>query len=653
MAQVDRATTALLGAPGVLSARAVDVGASREARRRRRLWRLATTLAVPNLWLWYRMADGRPFNLFALPHLDPVELLPLVLIIMLPLAIIAPYFMGGRSPHVTYDADQIPVTLDDVKGIDPIKEEVVRSLNLFLAHKTFANEMGGTPRRGLLFEGAPGTGKTYLAKAMAHEAGVPFLFVSATAFQSMFYGATARKIRSYFKELRKAARESGGAIGFIEEIDAIAMRRGGLSSMTPGSSVTSFDPPPFVPATVLAAVTNPSMISEGTGGVVNELLIQLQSFDEPTGVQKLAARMIDYGNSLLPAQHQVRKPAPPATNVLLIAATNRADNHDPAQLRPGRFDRRLSFELPAKAARRELVDFFLARKAHEPELDDDEKRDMLAALTGGYTPVMIEHLFDEALVSAVRRSAPAMTWKDVETARLTEEVGLKQPVAYTERERVLIATHESGHAVAAYLTPVERRLEVLSIVKRRNALGLLAHGDANEEYTRSRTDMLSFIQIALAGLCAEEMWFGESSTGPGGDLLYATNLAAEMVGSVGMTGSLVSFAAVQNSGLNDTNIVGRVLADAEGRARVDGLLHEQKAAVQELLERNRHLVEALRDALLEREELVGREITDVLEAATIPARTPARARTPKPAGRVPRRSMVDLREDAATAPVDA
>ncbi len=654
MAQVDRSiTSALLGAPGVLAAHTADVGRTREARRRRKLWRLAALLAVPNAWLWYRTLDGRPFNVFAVPHVSMIDILPIVLILSLPIAIIAPYLIGGRSPHVSYDADQIPVSLADVKGIDAIKEEVVRSLNLFLAHKTFAAEMGGTPRRGLLFEGAPGTGKTHLAKAMAHEAGVPFLFVSATAFQSMFYGATARKIRSYFKALRKAARESGGAIGFIEEIDAIASRRSGLS-MTPESGVTGFEPPPFLPALPGVTVVNRSMMSEGTGGVVNELLVQMQSFDELTGSQRLAGKLVDAVNSLLPATRQLRKPVPPSTNVLLIAATNRADNLDPALLRPGRFDRRLAFDLPAKPARRELIDYFLGRKAHDAELDEEEKRDALAAVTNGYTPVMIEHLLDEALVSAVRRGAPAMSWKDVETARLTEEVGLKQPVAYTERERVLIATHESGHAVAAYLTPVERRLEVLSIIKRRGSLGLLAHGDANEEYTRSRTDMVSFLQIALAGMCAEEIWFGESSTGPGGDLLYATNVAAEMVGSVGMAGSLVSFAAIQGSALNDTNIVGRVLADADGRARVDALLNEQKAAVTELLERNRHLVEALRDALLDREELIGREITDVLEAASAAAtvRAPARVRpVARSTGRVLRRSTLDLR-GAADAAVD-
>src|SRR5437588_513757 len=121
------------------------------------------------------------------------------------LATVLPFVLFGRSPHVMYRPEQIDVSLDDVVGIDGVKDEVVRSLNLFLSHKTFAGMMGGTPRRGLLFEGAPGTGKTYTAKAMAAEAGVPFLFVSGTSFQSMFYGATAMKIRAFFKAGRQAA----------------------------------------------------------------------------------------------------------------------------------------------------------------------------------------------------------------------------------------------------------------------------------------------------------------------------------------------------------------------------------------------------------------------------------------------------------------
>ena len=133
------------------------------------------------------------------------------------------------SPHITVYPEQVEVGLTELKGLDTQVEEVVRTLDVFLGYATFRDELGGTPRRGILFEGPPGTGKTYLAKAMAKQAGVPFLFISAPALQSMWFGMTAYRIRSFFKELRKAARKEGGAIGFIEEIDAIAQSRDGVS----------------------------------------------------------------------------------------------------------------------------------------------------------------------------------------------------------------------------------------------------------------------------------------------------------------------------------------------------------------------------------------------------------------------------------------
>jgi ATP-dependent Zn protease len=238
-----------------------------------------------------------------------------------------------------------------------------------------------------------------------------------------------------------------------------------------------------------------------------------------------------------------------------------------------------------------------------------------------------------------------MSWTDVEHARLDSEIGLGQPVHYTEHEARLIATHEAGHATIAWLVAPERRLEVLSIIKRRTALGLLAHGDREDVYTRSRSEMLSMIQIAMGGQSAEEIFFGDVSTGPAGDLLAATSTAAQMVGAAGMTSSLVSHAAVQNSGFSDTNIVGRVLGDREGRAAVEELLQEQKVKAKGLLESNRHLVEALRDALLERHELIGHEITDVLEAAA--AASPRAASTVFPVSTgLPVSTVIDLRDAA-------
>ena len=604
-----------------------DVGVNRESARRRRLWTLAAVLMVPAVYLWSRILSGTPFDPFNIdwPSIDPITLITLVFFSVMIFVMLGTTMLNGRSPHVVYRPEQIDVRLDDVKGIDPVKEEVLRSLNLFLAHKSFATEMGGSPRRGLLFEGLPGTGKTFLAKAMAAEADVPFLFVSATSFQSMYYGATARKIRSYFKALRKAARQEGGAIGFIEEIDAIATSRSGLSmTPTPANfrSAMGCGGLEGLPSTYAVAASSSSMVvnpqgpvSESAGGVVNELLVQMQSFDEPTGWQKFRVKCADRANLYLPAHRQLRRPRPPATNILLIAATNRADSLDPALLRPGRFDRRLTFEAPSKAGRREIIDHFLGRKSHEAELDGPDLRDQLAAATQGYTPVMIEHLLDEALVNSLRRGSTEMSHADIESARLVEEVGMGQPVAYTDHERQLIATHESGHASIAWLTAPHRRLEILSIIKRKDALGMLGHGDREDVFTRSRAEMLGLIRIAMGGQVAEELFFGDVSTGPGGDLLYATNVAAQMVGAVGMTESLISYQAIQSSAFSDTNIVGRVLADPEGRAAVEEILQREKSHVRVLMSENRDLVEALRDSLLERHELIGREITDVLERA--------------------------------------
>jgi ATP-dependent Zn protease len=285
-------------------------------------------------------------------------------------------------------------------------------------------------------------------------------------------------------------------------------------------------------------------------------------------------------------------------------------------MRPGRFDRSLYFDLPSRAGRRDLIDYFLARRAHAPELDREDLREELAAMSLGYTPAMLEHILDEALVWATRDGRRELNWRDVQRARLSEEIGLAQPVAYTVRERDLISTHEAGHAVAAYLCASDhRKLEVLSIIKRREALGLLAHSDAEERFTRTRSELEARLKIALAGMAAEELYFGESGTGPSGDLQTATLLAAQMVGSFGMGSKLVSFDAVTTGPYSSSNIVAKVMSADDSKREMEELLRRQKDQVAYLLEGNRDLIDALRDALLEREELLGDEIAAVLETA--------------------------------------
>jgi ATP-dependent Zn protease len=562
-----------------------DVGITRERARRRRLSRLLLALAPVLVFLWFRLLTDNPLGL---PRLTPrtIQFIPIAaLIVMLGAALLIPMVASGRSPHVVYRPEEIEVGLDDVKGAPVVVEEVVKTLNLFLAHRTFHDQMGGNPRRAILFEGPPGTGKTYLAKALAREAGVPFLFVSSSAFQSMFYGQTNKRIRSYFKALRRAARREGGAIGFIEEIDAIGASRTGMGGSTQ---------------------------REGIAGVVNELLIQLQSFDEPPAGVRARGWMIEQLNHLLPRQHRLPKPTAPRAHFLLIGATNRASDLDPALMRPGRFDRSIYFDLPSRAGRRELIDYYLGKKAHHPDLDDTARRDTLAAMTFGYSPVMIEHLLDEALVWAIRRGDKRLSWDDVQRAKMTEEIGLAQPVEYTEAERRTIATHEAGHATVAWVVGGGRKLEVLSIIKRKDALGLLAHSEEEERYLASRSEILGLVQIALGGMVAEELFFGDTTSGAVSDLRVATTYAANMVGAMGMDGTLFSYEAIASP---HANLVAKVAASEDGQRRVESLLAHARDEVRALLTRNRHVVEHLRDALLERDELIGPEILEVILAA--------------------------------------
>ena len=194
---------------------------------------------------------------------------------------------------------------------------------------------------------------------------------------------------------------------------------------------------------------------------------------------------------------------------------------------------------------------------------------------------------------------------------MTEEIGLAQPVEYAEAERRTIATHEAGHATVAWLVGKGRKMEVLSIIKRKDALGLLSHSDEEERFTKTRSEIEALIQIAFGGMVAEELFFGETSSGVASDLQAATVAACQMVGSLGMGSTLISAAALDMPG----NIVSKVTAVDSSREEVDRLLRGAKDEVHTMLEENRNVVEALRDALLDRDELVGKEILDVIASA--------------------------------------
>ena len=607
MEKRDAAAATLLEGSQLTKKGRADVFRQRERTKRKKILRAIVVLLLLDAYLFQRVMHDRPFRLPTLGS-EFIIFLPALLLVFAVVLMVAMPLMNGKSPHVTVHPEQVEVGLSDIKGLDTQVEEVVRTLDVFLGYATFRDELGGTPRRGILFEGPPGTGKTYLAKAMSKQAGVPFLFIAAPALQSMWFGMTAYRIRSFFKALRKAARKEGGAIGFIEEIDAIGMSRDNLSAMAPMDGLAS-------PAPGVFGRTISTMMSSGNGGMVNELLIQMQSFDQASLRDRMRAKLVGFLNGYLPSDRQFKAGKHRYHNILLIAATNRGDSLDPALLRPGRFDRRLFFDLPTKSERSELIDFFLARKKHHEQLDDPKLRERLAHETFGYTPVMIEHLLDEGLLMALRDDRRAMNYQDLMEAKFTEEIGTKQPTSYTDVDRETVATHEAGHATVAYLLGKDRRLEVLSIIKRRGSLGLLAHSEQEERVTRTKSEIEASIAIALGGMVAEEMCIGESGTGPAHDLSAATTLAANMVGSFGMAGSLISYDALTQGPFGGANLVGKVLADAEGKQRVEDILTAQKERVRAVLEANRDVHAALRDALMERDELVRDDILEVIDRA--------------------------------------
>lgn len=563
----------------LLRGRNIDATANRERQRQRRLLRLFVVLVVPLIWFWYRQVSGHPIHPGVPPLLsnNPELVILCVMLVVITAMMMIPLMASGRSPHTTLRPSDSPVRLADVVGAEATRREAIDTLNLFLNHETFADEMGGTPRRGVLFEGAPGTGKTYLAKAIAAEADVPFLFVSASEFQSHFYGMTNRKIRQFFKALREAARAEGGAIGFIEEFDAIGMARAGMGLGT---------------------------MREGAAGIVNELLVQMQSFDLPTGIDKMKSKLIDRVNLFLPPARGLARPRVKPANVLVFAATNRADGLDPALLRPGRFDRTIHFDLPPRADRIAIAAYYLAKKSHDPSVNAIG----IADRTAGYSPVRIERLLDESLVVALRKGRKAFDNADLVEAQMITEIGLAQDVGYQPEERRRIAVHEAGHAVAAVL--VGRDVRVASILRRSSSLGLVAHDDGEERHLRTPSELHDLIVVALAGRAAEIQEYGEASTGIASDLAAATTIAAQLIGMVGAGGSLISLEAadMQLAG----NLAAKVLADEASRQKADEILNKAADKSSCMLLEHRGALLAVADALCVHDELTGDLVHEIV-----------------------------------------
>ncbi len=490
-----------------------------------------------------------------------------------------------RGTYYTVYPGEYDKSFDDVRGQPAAVESSREVLRLFQGFKDF-KQMGGYPPHGILFEGPPGTGKTLMAKAIAGASNVPILVADGSRFQNMFFGIGNMKVRRMFSRGRAMSDKYGGCVLFIDELDALGGSRGGVSQQ----SVEHRDP--TAPHRVIAG-----MGMGGAGmGIVNELLVNMDGFVAPRGLMRHVRRILGLG-----------KPKVPFYNILVIGATNRADTLDEALLRPGRFDRKIHVGLPDAEGRADIAQYYLAKVRHEPVSVDRFARMMV-----GYSPAMIQNVVNEALIFALQGGRDALRWDDLWQAKLTEEIGLKQPVKYSQREKEMVAVHEAAHAVASYtLERGELQIQVITIQKRESALGLVSTQEIEEMFLRTQKQLLARIQVSLAGLVAEELWFGQSTSGPSSDLVNATRTTAAYVGLFGMGKSLVSVGAMAPTAL-DGDPIRATLSDPERRKEIDAILEDCRTRVRVLLQEKRHAVEGVRDALLEREELIGDEIESLM-----------------------------------------
>ena len=458
----------------------------------------------------------------------------------------------AKTQARTTEGERPKVKFADVAGIDEAVEEL-QEVKDFLSDPERYQKMGARIPRGVLLVGPPGTGKTLLAKAVAGEAGVPFFSISGSDFVEMCVGVGASRVRDLFKQ----AKEAAPCIVFIDEIDAVGRQRGA-----------------------------------GLGGghdereqTLNQLLVEMDGFEDNSAV-------------------------------ILIAATNRPDILDPALLRPGRFDRRVTVDRPDVGGREKI----LRVHAKGKPLADDVDFERLAKVTPGFTGADLANLMNESALLAARRRKETIGAGEVEEAMERVMAGPERKSRIiTERERRVIAYHESGHALVGHVLENSDPIHKISIVSRGQALGYTMQVPEEDHFLETRDGMLDQIAVLLGGRTAEELFCDDVTTGASNDLERATKLARTMVTRYGMSEELGAqvFGEAQHEVFLGRDYANHQDYSAETAKRIDDeverIMREGHERARKVLDERRDQMDTMARVLLERETVEGDAVVALLE----------------------------------------
>ncbi len=574
-------------------------------------------------------------------HALPFILQLMVILLFVVLQFAAIFWFLSRGGVDVYYPDDIKTRFSDVWGQDHVLERVKENI-LYLEDPEQIESRGGYVPGGILLWGPPGTGKTLMAEAVAGETGRPYVFVDPGAFINMFMGVGILKVKSLFRKLRRLALRYGGVIVFFDEADSLGSR-GALAQGGPnfprdtpaawqaggchGFSYLSQDVQWRLARRALSSsvgeepdtrrskqIMGMGMNGGGGMGTLQALLTELSGLKKPRGfINRHVRRMFG-----------MRPKPPPKFRILVILASNMPESLDEALLRPGRIDRIYKVGYPSKAGRVRTYEGYFAKVRHELTPEDVDK---LATITPYATGATIKDLVNESLIHAIRDGREVITWQDVIRAKQLKELGPPQDVEYIERERHAVAVHEACHALVAYRSRRHMEIDIATIEKGSDYLGMVASIPPEDQFTRWRSEYQTDILVSLASLAGERMFFNnDSSSGVSGDLESATTVASFMEGFWGMGSTVSSYSTAKRlevgspgggiggrkkKGQDPEADVRRALAD-----RIEDSLNGLLVQVEEIIAQNRHEVLSLAHALETHKTLSGDDVVAVIERRT-------------------------------------